>query len=518
MAGIGFKLRAYTQEGTLLGFTKAYIHATLVASGPWVLTVLSLVVCQLLIAGDSLPVQGQLGEKRALPHIYSQFLMETVVYVFAFTLITTAPLQLAVIRYLADQLDALRLDTHFPALVSVTMVNVTFHSIVGFLFMYNIETTWAYRLAAVCLFVLVAEVWVIMAFIGAVRAHHLVGTAFVSGFAVTIVMAYLLRYTWLHDTGPGKEPVLSYLVALILGQVTILAITLTALSREFEFHTRWNFDWWPYVKRYPAMAASGFFYYLALWIGNFTYWFYPGPGRELMRGEYMWAFPPIDLASFFAQMSIIPAVIVFFVHTETDFYEDYRGFYNAVLARKGLDVVVHRRQKLTQNLKDALYSILVVQLVCTLGAMVFAPFLDGLYDFDAYKIHLFRVCALGAAPQAMLLFVLVITYYFQFYKQALIVSFTTFVVAFLTALWTLGAGLEWYGIGLFTGCTTGLVIGTIWLFRRLQLLEFQTFMSQPVAEQVPFEKEMLSDGRFGVYTRRNGQNVESKPQRGGASA
>ncbi|MCE7873094.1 DUF4445 domain-containing protein, partial [bacterium CPR1] len=364
-------------------------------------------------------------------------------------------------------------------------------------------------------FVLVAEVWVIMAFIGAVRAHHLVGSAFTSGLLVTVVMAYLLRFTWLHKT---QEPVLAYLVALILGQVTILAITLTALAREFEFHARWNFDWWPYAKRYPAMAASGFFYYLALWISSFVYWFAPGPGRELMRGEYMWAFPPIDLAAFFAQMSILPAVIVFFVHTETDFYEDYRGFYNAVLARKGLDIVIQRRQKLTQNLKDALYSIMVVQLVCTLGALVFAPFLEGFYDFDGYKIHLFRVCALGAAPQAMLLFVLVITYYFQFYRQALITSLVTFVVAFLTALWTLQAGMEWYGLGLFAGCSTGLVLGTLWLFKKLQNLEYLTFMSQPVAEEIPYQSDMMTDGRFGTYTRKDGQMIEAQPQRGGKKA
>ena len=189
-----------------------------------------------------------------------------------------------------------------------------------------------------------------------------------------------------------------------------------------------------------------------------------------------------------------------------------------MLARKGLNIVIQRRQKLTQNLKDALYSIMVVQLVCTLGALVFAPFLEGFYDFDGYKIHLFRVCALGAAPQAMLLFVLVITYYFQFYRQALITSLVTFVVAFLTALWTLQAGMEWYGLGLFVGCTTGLILGTLWLFKKLQSLEYLTFMSQPVAEEIPFQSDMMTDGRFGTYTRKDGQMVEAQPQRGGKKA
>ncbi|MEW6277757.1 MAG: exopolysaccharide Pel transporter PelG [Candidatus Eremiobacterota bacterium] len=494
MAGIGFKLRAYTQEGTLIGFTKAYFHAAMVASGPWILTVLSLVACQILIA------------RAGLDHRKSQFLMETVIYIYAFTLITTAPLQLGIIRYLADQLDALRLDSHFPALISVTAISGIFHAVVGFTFMLGVETTWAYRLTATALFVLVSEVWVLMAFIGAVRAHHLVGTAFASGAVVAITMAILLPRTSLG--WEPQEEVLAYLVALVLGQATILAIGLTALAREFEFHSRWNFDWWPYLKRYPALAISGFFYYLALWIGNFTYWFAPGPLRELMRPGYLWAFPPIDLAAFFAQMTILPAVIVFYVHTETDFYENYRGFFNAILARKGLDRVIAARQKMIKDLKDAFYSILVIQLTCTLGAMVFAPFLYGFYDFDHYRVHLFRVCALGAAPQVMLLFVLVVMYYFQFYRQALITTILAFTAAFLTALWTLRAGLEYYGIGLFVGCMLGLVVGSLWLFKRLHLLEYLIFTNQPVSEEVPFHPSMLTEGRFGVYSRKDGRTIE----------
>ena len=43
MAGIGFQLRRFTQEGTLRGFLKGYYNAALVAAGPWVLTVISLI-------------------------------------------------------------------------------------------------------------------------------------------------------------------------------------------------------------------------------------------------------------------------------------------------------------------------------------------------------------------------------------------------------------------------------------------------------------------------------------------
>ena len=101
MAGIGFKLRAYTQEGTIGGIFRGYYHAALVAAGPWILTVVSLVVVQYLMRAQ--------GDETRL-------FLELIIYVYAWTLITTAPIQLVVTRYLADQLDAQRLSTHMPTL------------------------------------------------------------------------------------------------------------------------------------------------------------------------------------------------------------------------------------------------------------------------------------------------------------------------------------------------------------------------------------------------------------------
>ena len=128
MAGIGFKLRAYTQEGTIGGLFRGYYHAMLVAAGPWLLTVFTLVAIQYFM-------RAQLVETRTF--------LETIIYIYSWTLITTAPIQLVATRYLADQLDAQKLSTHMPCLVTVTIVNAVVHAAIAFPFMWMVAVPWA---------------------------------------------------------------------------------------------------------------------------------------------------------------------------------------------------------------------------------------------------------------------------------------------------------------------------------------------------------------------------------------
>ena len=42
MAGIGFELKRLTGKDDLMGIARAYVHATMASTGPWLFTVLAL--------------------------------------------------------------------------------------------------------------------------------------------------------------------------------------------------------------------------------------------------------------------------------------------------------------------------------------------------------------------------------------------------------------------------------------------------------------------------------------------
>ena len=485
MAGIGFKLRAYTQEGTIGGLFRGYYHAMLVAAGPWLLTVFTLVAVQYFM-------RSQLVETRTF--------LETIIYIYAWTLITTAPIQLVATRYLADQLDAQKLSTHMPCLVTVTIMNAVLHAAIAFPFMWMVAVPWVYRFAAVSLFVLVAETWLVMAFIGALRAFHLVATSFLSGTAAGILASYLMgRY--LGESG--------YMAGMVVGQTVVLTVALASLAREFEFDTSFNWDWLIYFKQSWELPVSGLLYYAAIWLTLMLYWW--GPQGLLIKGAVLYAYPEMDLASFYAQLTIIPTVTAFYVHCETSFYEDYRGFYNSILTKKPLEVITAGRVRLKSRLRDSLLNMFLVQVVVTMGALTFIGEIQTFLQLKDLERELFRNVCVAAIPQVMLLFCLVILFYFQFYREALKTTVLTFLVCLGVGIWTYYLGQWSYGLGLLVGTSAGCLYGYWTLFGQMDLLEFLTFSKQPMAEGVPFDSSMVTEsGYLGNWVIRDGRPMSKE--------
>lgn len=479
MAGIGFQLRRFTQEGTITGYLKGYYHAALVASGPWVLTVLTLMAIQAVMRHTA---------------VRTDLFLETVIYVYALSLITTAPLQLTVTRYLADQLDAQKLTAHIPTLLSVGTVSSLGHLALGIGIFSQVEVSWVYTLVAACLFAMVANVWLCMAFVGAVRAFQLIAVAFSAGTVVSIVGAILLG-------GRLGEP--GYLLGLLLGNAAIVAICLTTLAREFDSAESFEFAWVAYFFRFPALPLAGTLYYLAIWSPLMVTWF--GVGTPVAP-HVLYAYEPLDLASFYAQITILPAVVLFYVHNETNFYEDYRGFYNAVMMKRPLEAIERQRHVLVENLKDALVGLCLIQAVVTLAAVSYSRALAELLGLSDLERQLFVNMSLGAFPQVILLCLMVTLFYFQFYQEAAWTAGWTLVGCLGVSWWTLQVGEATYGLGLLAGCLVGTVLGFWFLFDRLQRLEYLTFTSQPMAEELPWEPSLATEeGLFGVYWLRDGQ-------------
>src|SRR5215207_3128770 len=91
MAGIGFVLRRALAQDSYLGTGKAYLAAAIISSGPWLLSVATLLVISLFATSTLEPAERDL-------------LFAAIMYPFAFSLIGVGPVQMAVTRHLADRL------------------------------------------------------------------------------------------------------------------------------------------------------------------------------------------------------------------------------------------------------------------------------------------------------------------------------------------------------------------------------------------------------------------------------
>lgn len=92
MAGIGFELRKLLKKDTLVGLLQAYAFAGIIGSGPWVLSILGILIIGLLSSAVVVP-----------SFLVTQF-QTSVTYLIAISLVLSGGLQLGFTRFVSDRL------------------------------------------------------------------------------------------------------------------------------------------------------------------------------------------------------------------------------------------------------------------------------------------------------------------------------------------------------------------------------------------------------------------------------
>ena len=92
MAGIGFELRKILRRDNLLSLLQAYSYAAVISSGPWILSIVGILII------------GILSYSMVVPAILITQFQVSVTYVIAVSLVFTGPFQLAFTRFAADRL------------------------------------------------------------------------------------------------------------------------------------------------------------------------------------------------------------------------------------------------------------------------------------------------------------------------------------------------------------------------------------------------------------------------------
>ena len=212
MAGIGFELRKILSKDSYTSTMRAYLYAGLISSGPWVLSIISVMLIGVLSLGAVLPET-----------LIGQFLV-TVTYLMATSLILTGGLQLFFTRFVSDRLFERRLDLILPNLVGILLL-VTIVSgllaicVLGLLF----DQSFSYRLLVMANFVVLCNLWLVIIFLSGMKAYNRILGVMFLGYSLMVASAYLLRF--LNIDG--------LLLGLLIGHSSLLFIFLFDILREY---------------------------------------------------------------------------------------------------------------------------------------------------------------------------------------------------------------------------------------------------------------------------------------------
>ena len=457
MAGIGFELRKLLRKQTYSGLLQAYAFAGIISSGPWVLSIIGIMLIGLLSVGTVSP-------KVAI----SQFQV-TVTYLFLISLISTGVVQLSFTRFVADRTfakDENAILPNFNGLILVAMGLSILVALpcVAFLFP---EQSVLYRLLFVMGLAVMSAIWITTVFLTGMKHYRAIVLIFFLGYAATLVLALLFK------SALGME---GLLLGFVLGHYLLLMGMIWLVYRNYHSDHFIAFDIWKPGAMYRSLMLSGFLFNLGAWVDKLMFWYYAGTGQEVigpLNASVIYDFP-----IFLSYLSVIPGMAIFLVRIETDFVEYYVKFYDAVREGATLDYIERMRNQMVYQVRRGLFDIAKIQTIAVLITFALGSTLLESLGISTLYLPLLYVDVVGAALQVVLLGILNILFYLDQRRTVVILTLTLPLTnIFFTAI-SLKLGGAWFGYGFAIAMLITVLLGIWMLNRKLEVLEYETFMLQ----------------------------------------
>lgn len=456
MAGIGFELRKMLKRDSLLGLLRAYTYAGIISSGPWILSIVGI----LLIGILSLPfvIPGSL---------ITQFQV-SVTYLIAVSLILTGPLQLAFTRFTSDRLFEKRDDLILPNYHAVSLVMTLVAGGLGLLvilFAFAQQSA-IYRLLMLAGFVVMANIWIAVIFLSGMKQYKAIVWIFLLGYTLTVLLALLFNRLGLEGL----------LLGFVTGQLCLLIGMAALIYRNFSGRRFLSFEVFDRRFAYPSLMLIGLLYNLGIWLDKFMFWYAPGTGQQVIGP--LNASVIYDIPVFLAYLDIIPGMAVFLVRIETDFVEYYDAFYDAVRGGASLEHIEDMRNTMVQTIRAGLYEIVKIQAMAALVLFAVGASVLRVLQISELYLPLLYVDTIAASLQVVFLGVVNIFFYLD--RRRVVLALTAaFVVLNGVLTWiTLQLGPAWYGYGFAVSLLLVVMASLVMLDRKLGRLEYETFMLQ----------------------------------------
>ena len=457
MAGIGFELRKLLKKQTYRGLVQAYAFAGVISSGPWVLSIIGIMLIGLFSLGVVFP-------KVAIV----QFQV-TVTYLFLISLILTGFVQLSFTRFVADRTfarDEAAILPNFNGLILVASGLSIVLALPLVIFLFPNQTV-LYRLLFVMGLAVMSSIWIATVFLTGMKHYRAIVVIFFLGYSATLGLALVFRH-WLGMEG--------LLLGFVLGHYLLLMGMIWLVYRNYQSERFIAFDIWQPGAMYVSLMATGFFFNLGAWIDKLMFWYFPGTGQHVigpLNASVIYDFP-----IFLSYLSVIPGMAVFLVRIETDFVEYYVKFYDAVREGATLDYIERMRNHMVYHVRRGLFDIAKIQSITVLITFSLGEILLKTLGISTLYLPLLYVDVVGASLQVVLLGILNVLFYLD--QRRAVVFLTATLPALnmaLTAL-SLHLGASWFGYGFALAMLITVLLGIWILNRKLEVLEYETFMLQ----------------------------------------
>ena len=456
MAGIGFELRRLLKRESLLGMIQAYGYAGVIGSGPWVLSIIGILII------------GILSYAVVVPDVRIVQFQVTVTYIIALSLILTGVFQMSFTRFSADRLfenkkEIILTNFHAVSLAVTVMAGLVGVGAIVFLFP---EQTLLFRVMAVAGFVIMSNIWIATIFLSGMKHYREIVWLYFVGYSFTVIAALSLRALGLEGL----------LIGFVIGHAALLLGMMTLIMRNYSAERFISFEFFDRRMIYPSLMAIGLFYNLGVWVDKFMFWYVPETSQAVIgpfRASLIY-----DLPVFLAYLSIIPGMAIFLVRLETDFVEYYDAFYDAVRSGGSLETIEEYRNGMVETVKLGIYEIVKIQTIVVLLIIVGGHAILDWLGISPLYLSLLYIDVIAAGLQVVFLGILNVFFYLDKRRVVLFLTAAFVVLNFVLTAISLKLGPAYYGYGFALALLIVAMVGAWRLSRTLARLEYETFMMQ----------------------------------------
>lgn len=456
MAGIGFEIRRILRRESFLNLLEAYGLAGIISSGPWVLSVLGVMLIGIISINLTEP-----------DILIIQFLV-SVTYLMASSLVLSGIFQHVFTRWVADRLYSKQNGLILPNLMGLIWVTTLLALLIGGAVagLWLRDTGLLYQLLMIANFVVLCNLWLVTIFLSSMKSYRRIVILFALGYATAVVASTQLA-PW------GLEGLLG---GILLGHSLLFFSFFYTIIRQYPGDNFIAFDFLQRSQIYPSLIFTGLLFNAAVWADKFIFWFHPDTSQPVIAS--LRASVIYDLPIFLAYLSIIPGMAVFLVRMEADFAEAYDRFYTAVREGDTLERINRFRDEMVLIARNGIYEIFKVQGLTVIVLFLWGPEILAAIGISPLYLPLFQIDLVAVAIQLLLLAIQNVLFYLDARGINVTLCALFFVSNIVFTLITIGLGASFYGYGFAGAALISALTGLFLLSRKFDRLEYETFMLQ----------------------------------------
>lgn len=461
MAGAAARLPQSGASDDLAGTMLSFGRGAIVAVGPWLLIMASLVLIS-VFAGPSMS-RADISDFRG-----------TLIYAFAFSLVAAAPFVLVTSRILSDAIYSGERDAVQPLMIagslSAGVAAALLSLAVGAFLGVRAEALLALVQAAS----LTGMMWVHLAIAGAMRDYRAISLIFVVGLVIATGATLVAAFAWRASSA-------GMVFAFNCG---LAVVTLALGARELAGARAPDFRLLPALRslavalgRYRWIAAGAGLSAIAVWVDKWIIW--AGPSGQQLKSGLVHA-PLYDSAAFLAYLTIIPCLARFVMALDGEYLDAYRSYFHAIKTHATLDEIGRAGAALARRTTELIDGIFVQQAALCAIVVLLAPLIVEAAELQYAQVSILRLCTIAVLFQFLFLAASSLLIFFERHREFLFLQALFATLNAVCTFLTVEIGPLSYGFGfLVTSVVSGIAAHMV-LTNVVRNIDYYTFIDGAV--------------------------------------